>query len=511
MKILRLALLPVLAVLALAVTACGGSSGAAGDLDPATRVPASSPLYGEIVVRPDAEQASEINVVAKKLLDTDDPGAALIKLFDEADKGGADVTFARDVDPWLGDRIGFALTSLQGGKAEGVAIIASKDDEKAKAALAKSKDPEVDREYKGVSYRFDPKGKEAYAVFDHAVVVGTESGLKASIDASKGDSLAETNRYKDARSALDEERLGLIYGDLQGLLQLAAAKGSMQALALPALQDAIPRAFAAGVDVESDIISVDAVTIGTPRAATTGRSGATALAALPGNAWLGLGIGGLGATLDKSLDQLSSGGGISGAGVEALLGQLRTQLGIDLRQDVLGWMGDAGIYVAGDSMTNLHGALVIDSTNPAATRTTLQRLAPVLNATGGQVTPLQAAGVDVGYSIRSAGSPPIDVAAAGSKFVIAVGAGALEEAIGNGETLGRSTELTAATPKLGEGIKPSFFLSMPQVTALLASAAGNDPDFQQAKRYLDAFGAVVAGAKDEGNGITRARIVATLR
>ena len=44
-----------------------------------------------------------------------------------------------------------------------------------------------------------------------------------------------------------------------------------------------------------------------------------------------------------------------------------------------------------------------------------------------------------------------------------------------------------------------------------AAFAGNDASFQKAKPYLDTFGAIVAGAKSEGSGVTRARLVVTLR
>jgi hypothetical protein len=49
------------------------------------------------------------------------------------------------------------------------------------------------------------------------------------------------------------------------------------------------------------------------------------------------------------------------------------------------------------------------------------------------------------------------------------------------------------------------------VTKLFESFAGTDASFQKAKPYLDAFGAVVAGAKSEGSGVTRSRFVVALR
>ena len=49
------------------------------------------------------------------------------------------------------------------------------------------------------------------------------------------------------------------------------------------------------------------------------------------------------------------------------------------------------------------------------------------------------------------------------------------------------------------------------MTKLIESFAGTNPGFQKAKPYLDTFGAVAAGAKDEGSGVTRSRFVVTLR
>lgn len=517
MKILRRALLPAVAVLAAAVSGCGGSSsGSAGDLDPASRVPASSPFYAEVVVRPDDKQRGDVAAVARKVLGTDDPGGEIVKLIDRSAKdGNEDVTYARDIEPWLGDRVGIAVTALRGDKADAVVVVASKDDEKASAALAKAKGDFVDREYKGIKYRFDREDDSAQAVVDHAVLAGTEAGLKAAIDAGEGDALSEADKLKTARDKLDDERLGLVYADVEGLLRAVSSSTGADpqtAALLQAVRGSLPRTLAAGLDVNADTISVDAVSIGTPKSASTGASGAKALAALPASAWFGAGVGDIGASLNSSLDQLANGGGLSGVGVEALLGQVQQATGLDLRRDVLGWMGDAGVFVAGASVADLHGGLIVQSKDAAATRRTLDKLGPLLTASGADVRPLTAGSVDAGYTIRDPGAPPIYLALAGERFVIAVGPKALREATASGgATLGSSAEFSAAAPKLGGGVQPSFFLSIQQITQLLASEAGSQPEFQQAKRYLDAFGAVVAGAKDEGGGVTRARIVATLR
>ena len=49
------------------------------------------------------------------------------------------------------------------------------------------------------------------------------------------------------------------------------------------------------------------------------------------------------------------------------------------------------------------------------------------------------------------------------------------------------------------------------MTKLIETFAGTDAGFQKAKPYLDTFGAVLAGAKSEGSGVTRSRFAVTLR
>ena len=119
-------------------------------------------------------------------------------------------------------------------------------------------------------------------------------------------------------------------------------------------------------------LRVDAVSIGTPKSASTRRqrrrhrrhaaratrgwASASPTSARPSTA---------------SLQTVAGGGGITGVGVNALLGQFQKQTGLDLRKDVLGWMGDAGVFVGGTTSADLGGALVIKTTDPAKTKRTM--------------------------------------------------------------------------------------------------------------------------------------------
>jgi hypothetical protein len=353
-------------------------------------------------------------------------------------------------------------------------------------------------------------------VFDHSVVVGTEPGFKAAVDASKGDSLADSNGLRGVRSKVAEERVGLLYLDVDGLLRAVSASAGSQpevGALVQSLSAAVPRTIGAALQAQPDALKIDAVSLGTPKASSSGASGADMVAALPADSWLALGFGKSGQALEGLLDGIGKAGGITGVGVNALLSQFQQQTGLDLRKDVLSWMGDAGVFVAGKGLPDLGGGLVIKTSDPAKTKRVigvLRRLAAQQGA--GTVKTLSAQGVDEGFTVQPQDGPRIDVALAGEKFIVAVGApDALKQAISPSQPLSSAPAFTDAAGKLGDGLRPSFYLDFPQVVSLIEGFVGNEADFQKAKPYLDTFGAVVAGAKDEGDGVTRARFVVTLK
>jgi hypothetical protein len=517
-KITRSLLLTLVLALVAAVTAgCGSSSsGSGGNADPAAAVPAAAPIYVEATVHPDGKLGADVTAVLKKVMRTDDPAGKLKGLIDKSGKRDG-VTYDKDIAPWLGDRVGVAVTALSGSNPAYVVIAGSKDDGKARAALKKGRTAAIKRTYKGVDYSYDPKEQTASAVFGGRALFGTETGVRSAIDATKGQSLADANSLRAAREKVASERAGFAYFDVQGLLRLfqqsAGGRDPQIGAALQAIGGQLPKTIAAALEADPDLIRVDAVSIGTPRSASSGKSGADAVGQLPGDAFAAAGFADLGATFERSLKSIG-GSGLGGVGVEALMRQFRQQTGLDLRQDLLSWMGDAGIYVSGDTAAALHGALVVRSTDPARTRKALgalQRLARTMAKTA-RVRSLSAAGVDRGFSIQQSGSPRIDVALAGDRFVVAVGGDkALRDAIKPATTLASAPAFTAAGDKLGNGIKPAFFLDMTKVTALIGAKAGSDPSYAKAKPYLDAFAALVGGAKDEGEGVTRARFAITLK
>jgi Protein of unknown function (DUF3352) len=511
----RLATASLAAVVAAAgVSGCGSSAAGGADTDPAGLVPASAPLYAEAVVRPDDGQRANAEAVLRTVLRTNDPGGRLTALLDRR-RGPGGLRFTRDVEPWLGNRVAVAVTGLRARRgADAVLVAASRDDARARDALARAVGGEQ-RSYRGVDYRVDPRRDLAAAVVGDAAVVGTEHGVKAAVDASKGASLAERDDLERARASVTDQRLGFLYLDVRRYLRDAtAAAGGTAAQVAPLLDSvaaALPRTVAAALQADPDALRVDGAALGAPPGGPRpGPGGADALAALPADAWLGVGVGDLGGSLDKLLNAVASGGGLGALGVEALLAQARQRSGLDLRRDLLAWMGDAGVFATGAGARPRVG-LVVHSTDPAATRRAIGRLAALVRRDGGSVAALRAAGVDAGFVVRDRGAGPgLAVAAAGDRFVVAGGRRALRDALRSGPGLGSRAALSAAASRLGTGVRPSFFLATSRLARRLARAHERAGGGARRARPVAAFGPIVAGVTPDGD-TTRLRAVAVVR
>ena len=99
---------------------------------------------------------------------------------------------------------------------------------------------------------------------------------------------------------------------MQGLLRLfqqsAGGRDPQIGAALQAFGGSLPKTIAAALEADPDLIRVDAVSIGTPKGTSSGKSGADALGQLPGDAFAAAGFADLGATFERSLKQIGGSG-----------------------------------------------------------------------------------------------------------------------------------------------------------------------------------------------------------
>ena len=173
MPYLRRAAAPFLLFLTVGLASCGGATTSGGD-DPASAVPRDAPLYFEATVRPEGSLRDDALAAAGKVLQTDDPEAKIEELVAKAfaDSDDPKLDYARDIEPWLGEKVAAWFSAPSGNssaeEANGVGIISAKDEDKAREAvdraISSSSDKFTEREFEGVSYQAGPDG--AVAVTD---------------------------------------------------------------------------------------------------------------------------------------------------------------------------------------------------------------------------------------------------------------------------------------------------------------------------------------------------------
>ncbi|HEX5620648.1 MAG TPA: DUF3352 domain-containing protein [Solirubrobacteraceae bacterium] len=520
---IRAASLAALSLLAALVVACGGGA-ASGDADPASAVPANAMLYAEAVIQPEGDLREDALAATGKVLNTDDPEGKLREFIDKAfaESGDADLDYDKDIKPWLGERAALWLSTRldDEGDPSGAAVIDVTSGDDAMGAIRRGVKDEgrtlTKRSHNGVDYEVDEESDVAVGVVDDdLLLIGAEPEVKASIDAQKGDSLAEADRYKKGVDALEDDRLAHFYMDLRTLFQLAM-KSEPQGQDFQTFQQFFPidklPPIVGSFQANGERLALDVAVRGDslkemgPLAAGWTGGSTDLLKELPGDAWGAFGTPKYGEALKQTLNAYA---GMLGG--PAMKNQLQSQYGIDIDADVLDWIGDVAFFVRGDTLQNLDGAAVIQVTDSGKAERGFTKLVGLLQAAGGvKARPVNVDGADTAFSVSSPDLPkPIVLARSSERVVIAYGGEAAKAAFSPSEKLGDSELYSSATDALGE-VDPSLLLSMPAVVKLVEASGSADPSFQQARPYLDAYDVIAYGIESGDDG-GRFRVVAGLK
>lgn len=498
---LQVSLLVVL--LACLAAGCGASSSSEGE-DPAAAVPAGTLVYVEAAIRPEGAQGDAARALIAKFLP---PGKTLEGLIDEASrKEGEDVVYSKDVEPWLGERIGLGVSDLTADEPTFVGAISVTDDDAAGAFLAEQGDKRGSQD--GVDLYFTDDDDTWGAVRDGVLVFSeTRAGVKRGLDAQDGRTLSESDTFKDALDDLPDERLGTLFVDTEGVKkELEADAGSSYGASEKAIVDKLlgdgklePITGALTATEDSATIETRFNGSGLARLSSFGLLGTGRSTELvedaPADAFAVFGAADVGKTVRDAVSTYA--GALGGA---ALTGQLQSQLGIDLQRDVYSWVGDVSVHARGATSDTVTGALVISATDEDAAATALPRLVAAAKRSGLPVTAATVDGADQAFTVAAPDVPaPVVVARAGDRVVAAFGANAAREALDpSSDTLAGSGRYEDAKAAI-DGIVPSLVVAVPGVLALVDDAGSSDPDYAEAKPYLQKLDQVVTGSQQDGD------------
>jgi hypothetical protein len=319
-----------------------------------------------------------------------------------------------------------------------------------------------------------------------------------------GDSLATNVDLQQARDKVGGQP-GFMFVDMQNLLRstVGSAGSTLGPQELSTISTLFKRLRAIGVGIGADAsaIRLNIATLGEGAGAGQGPGSSLPLDKAPSNAWLALTQSDVGKSIQGVLDSLKN----SSTGDQ--LTQLETATGLNVKNDLLSWMGDAAFFVEGDSVPELGGALVIESTDPAKTRTAITKIKRLFGTFGGSKLGPAPSGASAGFSEIVGSGKRVLVGLVGSRFVIAYGQKAFNDAAHPSSTLGSNATFQGAQGLLGSSAKPSFYLDWQTVVRFITLAAGSDASFQKAKPYLEAFTAIIGG----GSGDRKAEVAIGLK
>jgi hypothetical protein len=527
-----------------ALAGCG-SSGSSGE--PASLVPVAAPLYANVIVKPSGGAGGDASTAAKDLTHLAEPYGSLAQAL--LSSVGSHVEFKRDIEPWVGQSAGIFITSLDTSKlpksggsaqalleggltsaasslgagtfgasgAQGAIVFETSDVGKARSFLeGRAHEQRAHTtSYRGVTYQVSAGG-EAEGIVRDLAVIGSESGVKETIDTSLGGSpITSASGYVKPPS----DAIASAYTQPEALIKAIHGSGGLAGQGVSLLGELFADAQTASLSVtpSSNTISIQGeIHSSNDSAPLFGQEGAKQLGELPGGSWLAAGVGNVGANLPRALALLH---GVASFGTSTIFSSLggpsieKLFTAIDspnakLQQDFAGWAGSGGMFVSGTGLFNLQAALVISSNDPSASRAAVGQLGSLMKSAGAIVSNASIAGTDAAVSVKLQGFPAVIYIADGNdKFVLGLGESSVQGALSPSSTLSTSPSYASATSALGGDIEPSLIVEFPTLLGFLEGVGlAQSPGVSSLVPYFKSLGTLTAGATSQG-GVQHFRMV----
>jgi hypothetical protein len=452
-------------------------------------MPADSPIYFEATIRPEGEQADDIDALLSELGElpvigsVGDPGELIIEqLESQAAAAGVDFSYADDIEPWLGERVGISVVPSDTEEDIVVAAFETTDEEAARESieelLQQGGADSSEEEYEGVTYLTSPSEDFSFGVFDGHAVFATPDAFEDAVDASGGDSLGSNDKLADATESLDDGSLVSFYLDLAQFEQFADSPEDAeefeqaQAIVPEFFEGAV--AFSAGVSA-SDQIFID---YSTPLIEGQPEAGASALLdTAPGDvlgAFALEDIGAFGPPIVDLFERAQEEGADLGEDYpeEGIEQAFEDETGVPF-DDATEAIGDASLYLRGDLPDGFEvgGEIAVSDTEVATEL--IEAIEAQIEEDGTAKLGPPVGGSDVGFSALERGGGPGTLGVSGYS-------GEDEFEVGSTSASGES-DLPFANVELdGEVVRYGFYRDEEAAEASDPDAAG---DFSETEAY----------------------------
>jgi Protein of unknown function (DUF3352) len=208
--------------------------------------------------------------------------------------------------------------------------------------------------------------KAAVAIGDgKAMLIGDEASVRKAIDSHGSGTFAQSDAYKQARAAFDQDALAFTVVDLISytdfITRLSPGSAATQTPLPPALKAMLPQWIAMELRAEGDAIVMDAVAPHIAAMDVGDNRVSDILPHLPASTIVVVEGHDLGATLKKVLDAYRQ-----TPGLDEPMKQLDTALGLVGGFDgTFGWMRDGAVVITRNG-SSVDGGLVVTPSDPAA-------------------------------------------------------------------------------------------------------------------------------------------------
>lgn len=446
-----------------ALAACGGGGGGAtraSALDPAKMVPATAVLYASVAIRPQGSLKSnlieEINSIGGK-------GTAQ-RLSARLEKSLGKQW--KQLEPWVGETVGIALTGLPASRSGGSRALAND-----LLVVLPTDDPAAARRY--LTKNAHSAG-ESWKVVGHYAIVGGAAAIGQAEATTSQTSLAAKSRFRSAMTQLGGGELFTLYAPLHQLLAAAApllkSEPAFTAADLARAEQQAPAgsSLAFGAAALHHQLRLDVIADGTHTTVSSSTRGA-GVSSLPAGSWLALSLGG-GLAQSSAVSELAKTLPKELATVQALSRRRSAIPSGPLRfveRDLIPALGPVTLSVTGTSLPTLQAGLVIS---------------PLDHSAGARL----ASGIK-----RLVIGLPISTSASAGRVAVTYGYSNLQQFIKPISILGQSVGFKSALSQLPRGSRASLYLDFAPIAALASLESGASG--ASALRVLHRLDYVIAG------------------
>ena len=471
---LVLAAVAVVVVIVGALLATGAFSSSGSGGDPAKAVPPSAAVYATVDLHTGGDAGQSVRHVLGHVAGDDDNPAPVLRSLANGVLGRVGLSYDRDIAPWVGSRLS-AFVSRFGPGFEGAIVAPADDQAAARRVLARTGKP--------------------FAVIDGVGIVGTAAAVHAAQRAAEtGLSLGHADRYTQA-IAQRGSPVALVYVDPANLVDalpaslIGAQRRRDLRLRLARIEDKPTVVSMTGADnrIALDFGNPPAPPDPSNPAPVGGGERGTSLLptrliySLPGQSWLALDLPEAGQRLFEALSPEVN-PGLPSDQLTAFQHRFARATGLRPIEDIVRWIGAAGLFAFGTTPANLTAGVVIESLDPDGSAHALALLRRfVARQPGVRVTP-----APEGFVIRAPRliPGPVSVIVRGNRIAVVYGrdpGAALDAPV----KLGMLPAFRAATAQLGGTLLPAGWLT-PGRAAAFAGAVGlsRSPLFRAALPYL---------------------------